>query len=66
MADQKEPHEDLVNRAEAARLLHLSPSTLATWASRGKENAPPMRKHGSKVVYSRSEILHWSSQRVVR
>ena len=66
MIEEKDPHEDLVNRVEAAKLLHLSPSTLATWASRGRENAPPMRKHGSKVVYSRSDLLNWSNQRVVR
>jgi hypothetical protein len=64
--EQREPHGDLVDRAEAARLLHLSPSTLATWASRGKEDAPPMRKHGGRVVYSKTDLLRWSEQRTVR
>lgn len=57
--------EDFLSREGAARLLHLSPSTLATWVSRGKADAPPMRKHGGRVVYSRSELLRWSEERKV-
>jgi len=56
---------DFLSREGAARLLHLSPSTLATWVSRGKADAPPMRKHGGRVVYSRSELLRWSEGRKV-
>lgn len=63
--EQQEPHEDLVSRADAARLLHLSPATLATWASRGKAGAPPMRKHGNRVVYSRTDLLRWSQEQTV-
>ncbi len=57
--------DDFLSREGAARLLHLSPSTLATWVSRGKAGAPPMRKHGGRVVYSRSDLLRWSEERKV-
>jgi predicted DNA-binding transcriptional regulator AlpA len=56
---------DFLSREGAAKLLHLSPSTLATWVSRGKAGAPPMRKHGGRVVYSRSELLRWSEEHKV-
>jgi hypothetical protein len=54
------PEEEFLNRDAAAELLHLAPSTLATWASRGKADAPPMRRHGRRVVYAKSELLRWS------
>jgi hypothetical protein len=57
--------EVLLTRVEAAKLLHLSPATLATWASRGKADAPPMRKHGGKPIYAKAELLRWSEQRRV-
>jgi hypothetical protein len=56
----------LMSRADAARFLHLSPATLATWASRGKEGAPPMRKHGGRVVYARDDLLRWSQEQMIR
>jgi hypothetical protein len=59
------PEEEFLTRSAAARFLHLAPSTLATWASRGIECAPPMRRHGRRVVYAKSDLIRWSaSQRV--
>jgi hypothetical protein len=55
------PEEEFLNRDAAAKFLHLAPSTLATWASRGKADAPPMRRHGRRVVYAKSELLRWSA-----
>lgn len=63
--DQSDADRDFLDRASAARLLKLSPSTLATWVSKGKADAPPMRKHGGRVVYSRSDLLRWSEERRV-
>lgn len=57
------PEEEFLDRDAAAKLLHLAPSTLATWASRGKEDTPPMRKHGRRVVYAKSDLLRWSASR---
>jgi hypothetical protein len=66
VASGRQSHEnegDFLTREGAAKLLHLAPSTLATWVSRGKAGAPPFRKHGGRVVYSRSELLRWSEER---
>jgi hypothetical protein len=56
--------EEFLSREAAAKLLCLAPSTLATWASLGKAGAPPMRRHGRRAVYAKSDLLRWSeSQR---
>lgn len=54
-----------ISRREAAAMLGLAVSTLAAWASRQDETAPPMRKHGRRALYSEQELREWSDKRRV-
>jgi hypothetical protein len=58
--------EEFLSREAAAKLLCLSPSTLATWASLGKKDAPPMRRHGRRAVYAKSDLFRWSESKRTR
>ena len=58
-------HDRFISRREAAEMLGLAVSTLAAWASRHDETAPPMRKHGRRALYSEQELREWSEQRRV-
>ena len=49
-----------LTRQQAAVMLGIAASTLACWRSDGREDAPPMRKHGKRAVYSEKELLAWS------
>lgn len=54
-----------LTRRQAAELLGLKPSTLACWRSQQVKDAPPMRKHGGRAVYSERDLLEWSERRKV-
>lgn len=43
---------------EAAKILRVSPKTLANWRSRG--TGPKWRKHGGVVIYTSKEIDRYS------
>ena len=57
--------ERFLTRRQAAELLGLKPTTLAVWQSQGSLNAPPMRKHGRRVMYAEQDLLAWSEERRV-
>ena len=48
----------LLTPPEAAKLLHLSPSTLAKMRLTGR--GPRYRKHGKSVVYASHDLENWS------
>lgn len=54
-----------LTRRQAAEMLGLKPTTLAVWQSQGSLNAPPMRKHGRRVMYAEQDLLAWSEERRV-
>ncbi|OFZ79527.1 MAG: hypothetical protein A2583_10085 [Bdellovibrionales bacterium RIFOXYD1_FULL_53_11] len=47
---------------EAALFLRVQVSTLYGWCH---ERRIPFRKHGSRVIFCRSEILKWSERHVI-
>jgi len=49
---------------EAAQLLRMMPGTLNNL--RSKEDGPPYRRHGGRIVYERTELLKWSEKRRAR
>jgi hypothetical protein len=51
-----DPNEDLLNTRQAAAVLHLSPTTLATWRC-CKRYALPYTRAGKKVLYRRGDLL---------
>lgn len=54
-----------LTRREAAEMLGVTAGTLAVWRSTRRQDAPPMRKHGKRCVYSERELIAWSEQRRV-
>lgn len=48
---------------EAAQFLKLKPSTLYAWVHQRKI---PFRKHGSRLVFSRDELVDWSNRQAYR
>jgi predicted DNA-binding transcriptional regulator AlpA len=50
----KEPPDQLIDRQEALRLLHLSSTSL--W-SRMKDGTVPFKRIGRRVLFSKNEIL---------
>jgi predicted DNA-binding transcriptional regulator AlpA len=52
-----------LSRKEAATMLGLAEGTLAVWHCIGKKDAPPMRKHGRRCLYSERDLLAWSERR---
>lgn len=53
---------DLVDEAEAARILDVKPGTLSVWRSVGRYNIPFI-KIGRKVRYSRTALNAWIESR---
>ena len=53
---------DLINTAQAALMLGLSPSTLAVWRTTGQCGLPFIRI-GRKVRYSKRGLERWLTQR---
>ena len=53
----KGPTDDLMSRAEVARLLGVSIRTVAGWAQRG--TGPAFRRIGRRAVYRRSDVNAW-------
>lgn len=54
-ADSIAPAENLISRKEAARLLQLSPGTLAIWDCRGKYDLRPV-KIGNRIYYRKTDL----------
>jgi hypothetical protein len=52
----------LLTAAEAAALLGLSPTTLATW--RCLHKGPPYLKIDGRVVYQRDDITSWRAHTI--
>jgi predicted DNA-binding transcriptional regulator AlpA len=59
----EESEDRFLTRQEAADMLGLAVSTLATWRSQGRSDAPPMHKFGRSARYSQRELREWSEQR---
>jgi hypothetical protein len=57
--------ERFLTRRQAAEMLGLKATTLAVWQSQKPENAPPMRKHGSRAMYAERDLIRWSEERRV-
>ncbi|HMW57564.1 MAG: hypothetical protein FAZ92_00112 [Accumulibacter sp.] len=53
---------ELVDEKEAARILDISPGTLAVWRSTGRYNLRFV-KIGRNVRYRRSDLLAWLEKR---
>lgn len=51
------PTDDLMGRADVARLLGVSIRTVAGWAQRG--TGPAFRRIGRRAVYRRSDVNAW-------
>jgi predicted DNA-binding transcriptional regulator AlpA len=49
---------------ETAELLRVNRRTLDNL--RWREEGPPFRRHGGRIVYHRDEVLAWSEQRRAR
>jgi PTS system nitrogen regulatory IIA component len=49
----------LIGFDEASRLLNVPGSTLLRWVRQGKV---PCRSHGSEIVFSRSDLVHWARE----
>ena len=62
-ATQQTYLDRFLTRKQAALMLGIAVSTLAGWRSEGRQDAPPMRKHGKRAVYSERELLAWSENR---
>ena len=54
---------ELLIEVEAAKLLRVKPQTLAVWRCQG--SGPAYRKHGSRVVYRRSDLEKFSDRKAV-
>lgn len=55
--DDPTPDGDVLDERAAAALLHVSPWTLSEMRKHGK--APPWRRVGKSVRYSRAAVLAW-------
>ena len=55
------PKSPFLTTQEAADYLRLDVKTLNNM--RWRKEGPNYRKHGGKVVYHRSDLEHWSSDR---
>lgn len=55
--------KDFLNVSEAASFLRVSISTLYGWVH---QRRIPFRKHGSKLVFSRTDLEGWSKTQEVR
>ena len=65
MAATTEPNEcELLDTAEAARLLGISPGTLQVWRCVGRHGLPYVRV-GRRVKYVRKDIDRWIKSRTV-
>jgi hypothetical protein len=53
----------LLNEAEAARFLNISPRTLQAWRSRGF--GPPFVRIGRAIRYRRCDLEQWASAGIV-
>lgn len=49
--------DDLMSRADVARLLGVSIRTVAGWAQRG--TGPAFRRIGRRAIYRRSDVNAW-------
>ena len=49
---------DLLDRAEAAKILRLSPGTLANWQSTQRRKIPCL-KLGKRVFYREADLQKW-------
>lgn len=57
-------HEDeLLDLKQAAALLKMKPETIYTWVH---QRRIPYRKHGTRLVFSKRELLAWSEAQAVR
>lgn len=54
--------DDLLTPEAAASLLQLSPRTLASWRSQGR-NELPWYRVGSRIRYRRADLLAWLEAR---
>lgn len=52
-----DPTDDLMSRADVARLLGVSIRTVAGWAQRG--TGPAFRRIGRRAIYRRSDVNAW-------
>lgn len=52
---QKGVEDDLLTTSEAARILRISPSTLAQWRCNGKHKIPTV-KFGTRVLYRLTDL----------
>lgn len=50
--------DELLRVAEAATLLGVKPKTLYGWSSK---RLVPSRKHGGRLVFSKADLLAWST-----
>jgi hypothetical protein len=57
----EEVKADLVSDAEAAKIIHQKPTTLATW--RAAKRGPAYFKLGRRVYYSQSDLEAWIASR---
>lgn len=61
---KKDPlHEPLLDRKAAARLLRVSPGTLAVWDCTRRYDLRPI-KVGSRVRYSRENLMRFLDERM--
>jgi hypothetical protein len=59
-----EMESTFLSTEDAAALLHIAPATLTTW--RCLRRGPNFRRHGSRVVYARRDLLAWSDAQLHR
>ena len=60
-------HMDMLNTAEAAKLLGISAQTLRSWRSGEKKKGPAFcRLDGHRIRYRRDDIETWIANRVER
>ena len=52
--------DDLMRTEDTAAMLHCSPGALYTMRSRGA--GPPAYRVGSRLLFSRSEVLTWLAE----
>lgn len=62
-AKQPRDGDELLDTAAAARLLGISPSTLAHWRSDGLPTPPPVRLGRRAIRYRRAAVLAWAASR---
>jgi excisionase family DNA binding protein len=57
-----DPSPPIINVPEAADFLRVSKATIYDMVHK---RTVPFRKHGSRVVFSREELMDWSNRRKV-